>query len=187
MVLTRSDVNKGHPAYYQDYATRLAKELPGAFYIDQFNNKANPLAHSTTTARACSNSSKDTLMRLWLASVRVERWADSRPGLLNIRRILNSCWPIPQVQYWPIRSNPDGLRKQAPGWLRVSAKTFLRALSEGVQRAYRIRRPGGVYHRSRPAENRRHSCRILQRYAACRRPALLPGANHAKTRGDLRL
>ncbi|WP_029698052.1 PLP-dependent cysteine synthase family protein, partial [Franconibacter helveticus] len=31
--LTRSDVNKGHPAYYQDYAKRLASETPGAFYI----------------------------------------------------------------------------------------------------------------------------------------------------------
>ena len=50
VVLTRSDVNKGHPAYYQDYARRLASELPGAFYIDQFNNEANPLAHRTTTA-----------------------------------------------------------------------------------------------------------------------------------------
>ncbi len=50
VVLTRSDVNKGHPAYYQDYAQRLANELPGAFYIDQFNNEANPLAHRTTTA-----------------------------------------------------------------------------------------------------------------------------------------
>jgi cystathionine beta-synthase len=48
--LTRSDVNKGHPAYYQDYARRLADETPGAFYIDQFNNEANPLAHATTTA-----------------------------------------------------------------------------------------------------------------------------------------
>lgn len=48
--LTRSDVNKGHPAYYQDYAKRLAQETPGAFYIDQFNNPANPLAHETTTA-----------------------------------------------------------------------------------------------------------------------------------------
>ncbi|WP_343711473.1 cystathionine beta-synthase [Kosakonia radicincitans] len=48
--LTRSDVNKGHPAYYQDYARRLAQETPGAFYIDQFNNEANPLAHATTTA-----------------------------------------------------------------------------------------------------------------------------------------
>lgn len=50
VVLTRSDVNKGHPAYYQDYARRLAEETPGAFYIDQFNNPANPLAHETTTA-----------------------------------------------------------------------------------------------------------------------------------------
>ncbi len=50
MQLTRSDVNKGHPAYYQDYARRLADETPGAFYIDQFNNEANPLAHATTTA-----------------------------------------------------------------------------------------------------------------------------------------
>lgn len=50
VVLTRSDVGKGHPVYYQDYAQRLAKTLPGAFYIDQFNNAANPLAHTTTTA-----------------------------------------------------------------------------------------------------------------------------------------
>lgn len=50
VVITRSDVNKGHPAYYQDYARRLADETPGAFYIDQFNNAANPLAHSASTA-----------------------------------------------------------------------------------------------------------------------------------------
>ncbi|WP_247100853.1 pyridoxal-phosphate dependent enzyme [Klebsiella pneumoniae] len=49
VLLTRSDVNKGHPAYYQDYARRLADETPGAFYIDQFNNDANPLAHATST------------------------------------------------------------------------------------------------------------------------------------------
>lgn len=50
VILTRSDVNKGHPAYYQDYARRLAEETPGAYYIDQFNNEANPLAHTSTTA-----------------------------------------------------------------------------------------------------------------------------------------
>ncbi|CAI2785591.1 Putative cystathionine beta-synthase Rv1077 [Serratia grimesii] len=50
VVLTRSDVGKGHPAYYQDYAKRLASEIPGAFYIDQFNNPANPAAHTRTTA-----------------------------------------------------------------------------------------------------------------------------------------
>jgi cystathionine beta-synthase len=47
---TRSDVGKGHPAYYQDMAARLAKEIPGSWYSDQFNNPANPLAHETTTA-----------------------------------------------------------------------------------------------------------------------------------------
>lgn len=46
---TRSDVVKGHPEYYQDYAARLAREIPGAFFADQFNNPANPLAHETTT------------------------------------------------------------------------------------------------------------------------------------------
>ncbi|TMH34723.1 MAG: pyridoxal-phosphate dependent enzyme [Betaproteobacteria bacterium] len=47
--ITRSDVGKGHPEYYQDYAARLAKETPGAFFADQFNNPANPLAHETST------------------------------------------------------------------------------------------------------------------------------------------
>ena len=47
--LTRSDVGKGHPDYYQDYAARLAREIPGAFFADQFNNPANPLAHETST------------------------------------------------------------------------------------------------------------------------------------------
>jgi cystathionine beta-synthase len=50
VVLTRSDVGKGHPDYYQDKAARLARETPGAYYIDQFNNPANPLAHETGTA-----------------------------------------------------------------------------------------------------------------------------------------
>jgi cystathionine beta-synthase len=47
--LTRSDVAKGHPEYYQDYAARLAREIPGAWFADQFNNPANPRAHATTT------------------------------------------------------------------------------------------------------------------------------------------
>ncbi|MDB5907280.1 MAG: cystathionine beta-synthase, partial [Massilia sp.] len=47
--LTRSDVGKGHPEYYQDYAARLALEIPGAWFADQFNNPANPLAHQRTT------------------------------------------------------------------------------------------------------------------------------------------
>jgi len=49
VVLTRSDVTRGHPEYYQDVAARLTKETPGAFYVNQFGNPANPLAHERST------------------------------------------------------------------------------------------------------------------------------------------
>ena len=48
VVLTRSDVTKGHPEYYQDMAARLAREQ-GAFYVNQFANEANPNVHEETT------------------------------------------------------------------------------------------------------------------------------------------
>lgn len=47
--ITRSDVGKGHPAYYQDIAERLAGEIPNSFYTNQFGNEANPAAHEATT------------------------------------------------------------------------------------------------------------------------------------------
>jgi cystathionine beta-synthase len=47
---TRSDVGKGHAEYYQDMAARLAREIDGALYVNQFANPANPLAHETRTA-----------------------------------------------------------------------------------------------------------------------------------------
>ncbi|HUF46095.1 MAG TPA: pyridoxal-phosphate dependent enzyme [Aestuariivirgaceae bacterium] len=46
--LTRSDVGKGHPEYYQDMAERLAGEN-NWFYANQFANPANPDIHETTT------------------------------------------------------------------------------------------------------------------------------------------
>jgi cystathionine beta-synthase len=49
VIITRTDVNKGHPEYYQDMAERIANETPNTFYINQFGNHANPLAHETTT------------------------------------------------------------------------------------------------------------------------------------------
>src|SRR5258708_1415286 len=47
--LTRSDVCKGHPEFYQDLAERITRQTPGAFFVNQFANPANPLAHERTT------------------------------------------------------------------------------------------------------------------------------------------
>ncbi|WP_374601292.1 pyridoxal-phosphate dependent enzyme [Arenimonas sp.] len=49
VVLTRSDVAKGHPDYYQDMAARIAAETPGAYFINQFGNPDNPAAHEQGT------------------------------------------------------------------------------------------------------------------------------------------
>jgi cystathionine beta-synthase len=67
VVLTRSDVEKGHPEYYQDVAERLANEARaaraaargdggggggggrGVLYANQFGNPANPAAHHDGT------------------------------------------------------------------------------------------------------------------------------------------
>lgn len=48
VVMTRSDVGKGHPEYYQDMAERIAKET-GGFYVNQFENPNNPLTHRLST------------------------------------------------------------------------------------------------------------------------------------------
>jgi cystathionine beta-synthase len=47
--IARSDVTRGHPEYYQDVAARLAEEIPGGFYVNQFGNPANPTAHERST------------------------------------------------------------------------------------------------------------------------------------------
>ena len=49
VVLTRSDVGRGHPEYYQDLGRSIAEEK-GAYFINQFGNPDNPLAHELTTA-----------------------------------------------------------------------------------------------------------------------------------------
>ncbi len=48
VILTRSDVTKGDPEYYQDLALAISKKT-GAFFINQFANKANITAHYNST------------------------------------------------------------------------------------------------------------------------------------------
>ncbi len=47
--LTRSDVPHGHPEYYTDMAERLAQQIPGGYFVNQFANDSNAEAHIKTT------------------------------------------------------------------------------------------------------------------------------------------
>lgn len=50
VIMARSDVEKGHPEYYQEVAQRIADER-GSFYVNQFSNDANVQVHYDTTAK----------------------------------------------------------------------------------------------------------------------------------------
>jgi len=50
VVLTRSDVPKGHPEHYQDMAAKIAADTPGGYFVNQFGNPDNPAAHMRSTA-----------------------------------------------------------------------------------------------------------------------------------------
>ena len=73
VVMTRSDVGRGHPDYYQDLAERISRETPGAYYINQFGNPANPLAHETTTGPESGPRPASASTRWWWASARAAR------------------------------------------------------------------------------------------------------------------
>jgi cystathionine beta-synthase len=49
VIITRTDVPPDSPESYNGVADRLAREIPGAFRPNQFENHNNPLAHYTTT------------------------------------------------------------------------------------------------------------------------------------------
>lgn len=49
VVTARSDVGKGHPDHYQEVADAITRKTPGAVFVNQFENPANPAAHEATT------------------------------------------------------------------------------------------------------------------------------------------
>ncbi len=50
VIMTRSDVTKGHPEYYQDLAQTVVNNLDNAYYINQFANEYNVASHYQSTA-----------------------------------------------------------------------------------------------------------------------------------------
>ncbi|MHB8896254.1 MAG: PLP-dependent cysteine synthase family protein, partial [Candidatus Geothermincolia bacterium] len=49
VIITRTDVPPDSPESYNGVADRLAREMPGSFRPNQFENANNPLAHYSTT------------------------------------------------------------------------------------------------------------------------------------------
>jgi cystathionine beta-synthase len=125
VVMTRSDVGKGHPDYYQDLAQKIAGET-GAFYANQFGNPANTVAHETTTgpeiweqmahdldAVVCAVGSSGTLAGLTRYFKRVAP---------NVAMVLADPAGSVLVDY--VKTGKSAMR--APGSSKASAKTSSR-------------------------------------------------------------
>ena len=140
VVLTRSDVGKGHPEYYQDLGKRIAEEQ-GAYFINQFGNPDNSLAHEQTTAPEIyeqTNGEVDAIvlgvgssgtvsgLSQVLRRARAECRTDTRrPSRLDTRRL---------------HQQGGTRRPAAAGSSRASAKTSFPSIADfsQVSKAYSI-------------------------------------------------
>ena len=125
VVLTRSDVAKGHPEYYQDLGARIAKEQ-GAYFINQFGNPDNPLAHETTTAPEILEQMDGGLDAIVLGVGSSGTVAGSASFSGRTIHRLNSCWPTRLARCWRTTSTLASSVRVAAGSSRASARTLSR-------------------------------------------------------------
>ena len=188
VVLTRSDVTKGHPEYYQDMAARLAREQ-GAFYVNQFANEANPRAHEEKTGPEIWEQMEHKVDAV-VAGV------GTGGTLTGLSRYFARVAPQAEM----VLADPAGsVLAEYRRDRRTSAKRRLLAgrghrrglHSAGVRPVAReegLQHPGrgSVRRLPRLAEARRHHGRHLLRHADRRGAALLPRADRSEARGEPR-
>ena len=140
VVMTRSDVGKGHPDYYQDIAERIAAET-GAFYVNQFGNPANPTAHETTTGpeiwEQMGHRARCRRLRR-----RQRRHARGPHAFLPRGRAATSRWcsPIPRARSSWTSSRPASTATAGSWLVEGIGEDFVPPIADlsGVQEAYSI-------------------------------------------------
>jgi cystathionine beta-synthase len=140
IILTRSDVGKGHPEYYQDVAERISREK-GAYYINQFSNPDNPLAHENTTAPEIWEQMEHNMDAIVLG-------VGSSGTVAGMSAFFKTVSPTPEI----ILADPEGsiladyindgnLRTDAGSWLVEGiGEDFIPSISDFslVKKAYTV-------------------------------------------------
>lgn len=140
IILTRSDVGKGHPEYYQDVAERIANET-GAYFINQFSNPDNPLAHEMHTAPEIWEQMEHDIDAIVLG-------VGSSGTVAGMSKFFKTVSPAPEV----ILADPEGsilaeyinegnLRNDAGSWLVEGiGEDFIPSISDFslVTKAYTV-------------------------------------------------
>ena len=178
VIVTRSDIGKGHPDYYQDLALTITERTPGAFYANQFANPANPAAHEATTA-------PEILGEMGGDVDAVVVGVGSGGTLTGVGRYMRRASPKTQM----VLADPagsvlaplveTGIMGEAGSWAVegigedfVPPNCDLSLVGESL----RDLRPGELRRCPRTSAEGRHPRRLVVRHAACRGAALLPRA-----------
>ena len=167
------------------------RRRPARFYVNQFENPANPLAHETTTGPEIF-AQMDGDLDAMVVGVGSGRHPD-RP-----RPLFRRAQPRRPGWCWPIRSarssrrlcrHRHDRRGRAPGSSRASARTSspTTPIWTSSSKAYSISDRESVETARALLQQGRHPGRLIDRHPAGRRPALLPRADRAQARGDPRL
>ena len=183
--MTRSDVGRGHPQYYQDLAERIAARNARRLLhqsVQQPRQSAGPRNHDrprdlgadrgTTRCRGVrrglgrhADGAEPVLCRAW---PRRSKW----------------CWPIRPARCWP-SSLPRGTIGEAGSWVVEGiGEDFIPPIADlsRVRQAFTITRRRKPDHGPRAAAARRHSGRLVVGHAGGRGPALLPRSRHDRRR-----
>ena len=166
--MTRSDVTRGHPEYYQDMAARLAEEIPGAFYVNQFGNPGESArARAHDRARRFGSRCAITWMRASSASARAEQSPGLADSFARAAAARRGNGPGRSRRLDPGRIHQDRRTwsKPAVGRWKASAKISFRTSRTSLT----SQRPSKF--RTRKASPSRASCCARKEFSAVRPPA----------------
>ena len=183
VVVTRSDVGKGHPDYYQDLAEAITQRTPGAFFINQFANPANPRAHETTTGPEILRQMDGDVDAIVVG-------VGSGGTLTGIGRFMRQASPKTEM----ILADPAGsvlATYVETGSMTEAGSWAVEGIGEDfvppnadltlVSQAYRDSRCGELCLRARPPARGGRVRRLLLGHAAGRGAALLPRADGSRS------
>ncbi len=192
VVLTRSDVAKGHPDYYQDMAERIARETPGAYFINQFGNPDNPAAHEFGTGPEILRQMAD------VGGLDTIVFGCGSSGTMTG---LSRCFATQSPHTELILADPVGsiledyinrgdiVEKSASWMVEGIGEDFLPPISDftRVKQGLCDQRQGKLPDRARVAGKGRHPRWFVDRHAAGGGAEVLSRTDHAEERADLRL
>ena len=184
--MTRSDVGKGHPEYYQDMAERIAARDAGRLLrqpVRQPGQSAGARDHHRRPRSGSRWSTRSTPSSA--ASARAARSPGSSRFFARVAPTTEMVLADPAGSVLARATCKTGnmIGRPAPGWSRASARTSCRRspTSRASSDAYTITDAESLATARELLQQRRHPGRLVVRHAGRRGAALLPRADDAQS------